>query len=197
MNAVSAPAKLLLSDSLSPTWQKVDSPDVVYTPHFDGSSVLIERAYARPDRSVGVYLGYYRDQDYSRKLVSSNNVLVMSMDTLWSMARQGAASATLDGKPVTLRSAELRRLSGAVATSPDRLLVWQLYWINGRWTSNDYLAKIYSAVFQLMGRGDDSAVLVIYTAKDRTDAAEQALSTFLADNHGAIDTALSAAAASR
>jgi len=101
------------------------------------------------------------------------------------------------GKPVTFHRAELRRLSNAVATAPERLLVWQVYWINGRWTSNDYLAKVYGAVFQLLGHGDDSAVLVVYTAMDRTDGAERALRAFLADNHGAIDAALRVAAASR
>ena len=69
------------------------------------------------------------------------------------------------------------------------LTVWQVYWINGRWTSNDYLAKVYGAVFQLLGRGDDSAVLIVYTAMDRTDGAERALRAFLADNDEAIDAA--------
>ena len=196
-HAVSAPAKLALSDSLSPTWQKANATVIHYKPHFAGTSAEVERTYSGADRVVGVYLGYYRDQDYSRKLVSSNNVLVTSNDTHWSMVSQSDASAKLDGKPVTLRSVHLRPLSGAVATLPERLLAWQVYWINGRWTSNDYLAKVYSAVFQLMGRGDDSAVLVVYTASDRTDAADRALGAFLADNHEAIDAALRAAAASR
>ena len=194
---VSAPAKLALSDSLSPTWQKSDAAVIHYKPHFAGASAEVERTYSGADRTVGVYLGYYRDQDYSRKLVSSNNVLVTSNDTHWRMVSQGEVSATLGGKPATLRSAHLRPLSGAVETLPERLLTWQIYWINGRWTSNDYLAKVYSAVFQLMGRGDDSAVLVVYTAADRTDGADRALGAFLADNLEAIDAALRAAAASR
>jgi len=197
-NVASVPAKLALSDSLSPTWQhKADAATFNYKPNFEGPSAEIERVYAGPDRSVGVYLGYYRDQDYKRKLVSSNNVLVISQAPVWSMLSRGTASAMLDGKPVKVRTAELRRLPGAIADSPDRLLVWQLYWINGRWTSNDYLAKLYGAVFQLLGRGDDSAVLVVYTSLDRADDAERALGAFLTDNHGAINTALRATATSR
>ena len=120
-----------------------------------------------------------------------------SNNPTWSMLNRGMASAILDGKPVTIRSADLRRLQGGIAHAPDRLLVWQVYWINGRWTSNDYLAKLYGAVFQLLGRGDDSAVLVVYTAANRADDAERALGAFLADNQNAISAALRATANSR
>lgn len=197
INAASAPPKLELGDTLSSAWQKSDVAAIDYTPHFENPSAELNHAYAGAGANVGAYLAYYRDQDYSRKLVSSNNVLVTSNDTRWSRVGQGAVSESMAGKPVTFHRAELRRLSNAVATAPERLLVWQVYWINGRWTSNDYLAKVYGAVFQLLGHGDDSAVLVVYTAMDRTDGAERALRAFLADNHGAIDAALRVAAASR
>ena len=78
-------------------------------------------------------------------------------------------------------------MSAFAADQPERLLVWQIYWINGTLTSNDYLAKVYSAVYQLLGRGDDSAVIVVYTGKDRSDSAEKALTSFLSTNYGAID----------
>jgi exosortase A len=196
-NVSGVPAKLALGDSLTLAWQKADVTAFDYKPHFNGPSAEVQRGYASRDRVVGVYLGYYRDQDYSRKLVSSTNVLVASMDPLWSKVSDGMASATLGGNPIALRRAELRRLSGDVEGSPERLLVWQIYWINGHWTSNDYLAKFYGALFQLLGRGDDTAVLVVYAATDRAHDAAQALDSFLADNYGAIDAALRATAASR
>lgn len=197
IHAASAPPKLELGDALSSAWQRSDVAAIDYRPHFENPSAEVNHAYAGADANVGAYLAYYRDQDYSRKLVSSNNVLVTSNDTLWSRVGQGSASESIAGKPVTFHRAELRRLSNAVATAPERLLVWQVYWINGRWTSNDYLAKVYGAVFQLLGRGDDSAVLIVYTAMDRTDGAERALRAFLADNGEAIDAALRVATASR
>jgi exosortase A len=197
IHAASAPPKLELGDTLSPAWQKSDVAAIDYTPHFENPSAELNHAYASAGANVGAYLAYYRDQDYSRKLVSSSNLLVTSNDTLWSRVGQGSVSESMAGKHVTFHRAELRRLSNAVATAPGRLLVWQVYWINGRWTSNDYLAKVYGAVFQLLGQGDDSAALVVYTAMDRTDGAEQALRAFFAENHGAIDAALRVAAASR
>ena len=45
----------------------------------------------------------------------------------------------------------------------DRLLTWRWYWINGRLTTSDYVAKAYNALDKLTGRGDDSAVIVVTT----------------------------------
>jgi EpsI family protein len=88
-------------------------------------------------------------------------------------------------------------MAEAPAHAPERLLAWQVYWINGRLTSNDYLAKVYSAAYQLIGRGDDSAVLVFYTPKDGSDTAQDVLAGFVASQYGGIDKALRAAADGR
>jgi EpsI family protein len=84
-----------------------------------------------------------------------------------------------------------------VASAPDQLRVWQVYWINGTWTSNDYLAKAYSAGYQLLGRGDDSAALVLYVPLDRTDSADRAFDAFLGANQEAIGGLLRRVAAKR
>jgi EpsI family protein len=86
-------------------------------------------------------------------------------------------------------------MGAAPDTAPERLLAWQIYWINGRLTSNDYLAKAYSAVYQLLGRGDDSAVLVVYTPIHDKAQARETLAAFLSSQFGSIDKALAAAAA--
>lgn len=193
----SAVPKLAVREPISPTWQDADVASIGYAPHYESPFAELNRAYVRGDVRVGMYLAYYRDQDYTRKLVSSNNELVTSRDPQWSKVEQGSGSAVLGGSAVTFRRVDLRRLSGSVAGAPDRLRVWQVYWINGRWTSNDYLAKVYSAVHQLLGRGDDSAALVIYAPLDRTDSADRAFEAFLEVNQESIDATLRAAAASR
>jgi EpsI family protein len=68
--------------------------------------------------------------------------------------------------------------------------VWQVYWINGTLTSSDYLAKIYGAFYQLMGRGDDSAVIVVYAPKDQAGNDQAALESFLRINYAAINELL-------
>ena len=64
-------------------------------------------------------------------------------------------------------------------------------------TASDYLAKVYSAVYRLMGRGDNSAVIVLYAVNDNASSAEATLESFLTANYGAIDTLLQQAKASR
>lgn len=192
-----APPQLTLGSELAPGWKAFDAAAIGFAPHFENPSAEINRGYSDGASRVGIYLGFYRDQDYSRKLVSSNNELVTSKDTRWTKVGHDGASALLGKEPVALRRAELRRMAGAVATAPERLLVWQIYWIHGRWTRSDYVAKVYSAAYQLLGQGDDSAVVVVYTDLDRGERADHALAAFLAANGSAIDAALRHAAASR
>lgn len=196
-SAASAAPTLTVGEPLSPTWQHADAASLGYAPHYESPSNELNLAYGNDFYRVGMYLAYYRDQDYARKLVSSNNQLVISTDSQWSKVDQGSRRAVMDGSAVTFRRIDLRRLPGAAPSAPDRLRVWQVYWINGKWTSNDYLAKAYSAVYQLLGRGDDSAALVIYAPLDRTDSADRAFDAFLGANQMAIGGMLRAAAAKR
>lgn len=186
--------QLVAPAALAPGWQAVSLPVVDFKPAFENPSAELNTSFASQGQVVGLYLGYYQHQDYTRKLVSSTNVLVPSNDPKWSRVASGARSVVLNGQPVRVRTAELRQSSLAAAGSQSRLLVWQFYWINGRLTSNDYLAKAYSAFYRLTGRGDESAVLVLYTQKsDRAGSAEAALESFVSDNYAAINTLLAAA----
>jgi EpsI family protein len=78
-----------------------------------------------------------------------------------------------------------------------RLTGWQVYWVDGTLTANDYLAKAYSAFKQLAGRGDESAVVIVYAAGDTPQHRETLLRDFLRDNFGAISTLLQTAGAAR
>ena len=91
-------------------------------------------------------------------------------------------------RTVELRSASLRQ-----SVDQGRLMVWQIYWINGTLTASDYLAKAYNVFYRLTGRGDDSAVIVVYTTKDQVGEAEQVLETFLIANYPSINAVLRAA----
>ena len=62
-------------------------------------------------------------------------------------------------------------------------MVWHLYWVNGTLTSSDYWATAYGALHRLTGRGDDAAVITLYTTKEQGPAV---LDVFLAANSSAI-----------
>ena len=178
-------------------WQAADAATMAFKPVFKNPSVEFNSAYANGGPPVGLYLGYYRDQDYDRKLVSSNNVLVTSTDLTWSHIAGGARQVMFGPQRAAVRTAELRRLSAVPPGKSDRLVVWQIYWINGTLTANDYLAKIYGAVYRLLGRGDESAVIVMYVEKDQPGGADAALASFVQANYGAIDALLRQAADSK
>jgi EpsI family protein len=177
-------------------WTRGDASEIGFKPGFENPSSELNELYQLDTQSVGMYIGYYRNQNYERKLVTSTNVLVPSIGKAWSQVEQGTVSVDFGGTPRTVRYAELRRLGGAPVSAPERLLVWQIYWIHGRLTTSDYLAKAYSAAYQLLGKGDDGAVLVLYAPVQGDGSARQALAAFAASQYGQIDALLRAAAAS-
>ncbi|MET0518230.1 MAG: exosortase A [Burkholderiaceae bacterium] len=138
---------------------------------------------------VGLYVGYYRQQDFRSKLISSNNVLVRSKDSRWAKVSDSLGGADLPGGArQALRMAELRGAAIGAEASGQRLRVWQLYWINGRWLTVDWQAKIYASLCRLLGQGDDGAVLVIYAEKGEAGQGDAALAAFVRDNLSSLDT---------
>lgn len=168
------------------------SPDSIaqWKPAFESPSTQFNATYRADTRAAGVYLGYYRQQDYSRKLVSSENVLVKSKDTNWAQLASVKREIVIAGRSISLRQTELRALAAPGQIEKDRILVWQVYWINGTWTSSDSLAKIFGAWHRLMGRGDDSAVLIVYANKGLDGEGVATLEEFFASNFGAIEALL-------
>lgn len=173
------PVSMVAPAELAAGWTAVDGSAESFKPAFINPSAEINRRYAKEGRTVGMYLGYYRNQNYDRKLVTSSNVLVVSSDRQWAQVDSGRQAIELAGQSVTVRTAQLR---GA-----NRLVAWQTYWINGTLTSSDYLAKVYGALYRLIGRGDDSAVIIVYTAKDQPGGEEALLKSFLTTNYAAIE----------
>ncbi len=142
--AATQPQLALGEDAMLP-WQVSDTGAIAYKPHFEAPSAEMNQVYTLSGRSIGVYLGYYRDQDYDRKLVSSSNQLITSRDRVWVRLSEGTHDVRIGDQSTAVRVARLRRISGFDISASETLLVWKIYWINGHWTSNDYLAKIYSA----------------------------------------------------
>jgi len=177
--------------ALASNWQ-VTSPQVPpFKPAFQNPSAEMNASYVNQGRAVGLYLGYYRRQNYSQKLVSSNNVLVRSNDPQWAQVASATRSIKLaDQQTCELRTAELRGISRGQSDHESRLMVWQIYWVNGTLTANDYLAKVYNAFYRLTGRGDDGAVIVVYTPKDPAGGAEAVLESFWAANYPSINALL-------
>lgn len=184
--AVAAPMPLVTH------WQLGGLDGVHFKPAFQNPSTELNQHFSLNGRTVGLYLGFYQHQDYDRKLVSSNNVLVVGKDPHWEVAGNGRQQLGWGQDRLEVRAVELRRAAQAGHHPPQNLVAWQFYWVGGQVTANDHLAKVYGAMNRVLGRGDGSAVIVVYTPKDQAGDAEALLSSFLTVHQVAISALLSA-----
>jgi exosortase A len=157
----------------APGWSSREGQLTDWQPAFRGARAELTRTFSRDGKDVGLFVEYYRNQSLNGKLISSANRLIGDKSP-WIVTSGGEVRTEIEGSPVAVRFDELRGPDG-------RLLVWRWYWIDGRWTANDYLGSAYLALAHLFGRGDDAAVVLLYTpAPDGRRKAEQVLGEFLA-----------------
>lgn len=184
--------QLVVPNQLSSEWHADTSSGVIFEPAFQNPAAAFNTSYTKGAERVGLYLGYYRQQNFQRKLVSSENLLVTSNDTRWAQVATGSHDVAINGKQVSFRKAELRKLPMTSSADDDRLMVWQIYWVNDQLTASGTLARLYTALQRLYKGIDDSAVLVLYTNKGQANDGEQRLTHFVQANGEAIMTVLHA-----
>jgi EpsI family protein len=176
---------------LAAGWQPSAQPKVDWAPEFQNPSATLNQSFVKDGAEVGLFIVYYRHQGADRKLVSSSNALVRTSSKSWAQVVRGSVQLPLsDQAAMRLSSAELRGVGSADAVAPHRLLVWHLYWVNGTWTSSDMLAKAYGALYRLLGRGDDGAVLTFYTEQRAAESGQAALALFVRENLALIEAQL-------
>lgn len=178
------PAPVLIAESLAGEgWQLIDEPLASWTPTFANPSATLNAALAKGEARLGVFIAYYRQQNYERKLISSENELVKSNDREWAQVGRGVREVMLGGQAVTLRTGTLRSSSTNLGADPLRLRVWHGYWINGRFITSDALGKLLLALSRLSGQGDASAAIFIYA---REPDGEAVMTDYLAQAGGRI-----------
>jgi exosortase A len=165
-------------------WTQTPLAITTWQPVFVNPAAELQKTFVHGDRKVGLIVSYYRNQNRDSKLVTSENQLINRDDHTWLSLGGGAHEIDIDGKPVTLRTAQLRGPAG------QELVVWQWYWVNGRLTANDHWAKAYTALSRLRAMGDDSASVLIYARRERADESERALAAFVQSAGPALEAAL-------
>jgi exosortase A len=171
---------LQLPDVLAAHWTADRSSLVNWTPGFQRPNAIASRSYRSDGRTVSVWVGYYRHEDYDRKLVTSTNGLVAGRDSGWAQVSSASKDANLTSGSVTFRTADLRASNAPNFSNVLRLRVWQVYWIGGRFTASDVRAKLLLTFDRLTGRGDDGAVILLSTLVnngERTVTGDEAEST--------------------
>lgn len=137
-------------------WQPIAGPLTTWRPHFLNPGARINQVYAEGARRAGLYIGYYRNQRQGAELVTSSNALVNSQDRAWGNIGETRHTLVINNEKISSIETKLRYQSA-------QLLVWHWYWVGGQYTVNPYWAKLLQAKSKLLGRGDDGAVVIVYT----------------------------------
>lgn len=189
---VALPALALQLPELPEAAQAVATEAPAFEPVFVNPSAVARHGYALPEGTVHVHVAYYRQQGFGRKLVSSDNMLVMPKDPQWVRTGSGAA---VDAAGRAWRTAELRNGGAAGALTRGRLDVRQAYWVGGRHTTSDHEALAFGLWHRLLGRGDDAAMITVFTEGLSVQDTAARLDRFTSQNLAALDASLNAAMA--
>ncbi|MBK1686115.1 exosortase A [Rubrivivax gelatinosus] len=168
-------------------WSTAGAGVADWTPDYDDASARARAAYAGPSGSVGVLVDYYRGQDETLKVVSTHRLLVGMRDPDLSVPRHEARTLELDGRRLVLRRSEVHGRVSLSGSRQRRLVVWRLYWIDGRFYGGDVEAKIAGAAARLAGHGNEGATLLLHADGDEADAV---IEDFLRGQHAALGTLL-------
>jgi EpsI family protein len=136
-------------------WAPSEATISGWRPHYRGFAWAMMREFRKEDRNIGVFIAYYRDQQRGRELVTSANQLTAMEALAWRPVARSSQSIEWSGERVTAERVQ-------VAGPEIELDALRLFWIDGRVTASEYVAKALIAWSRLAGRGDDAAVIVLY-----------------------------------
>ena len=145
----------------------------------------IARTYRMPEgRPVLLQMLYYRNQSKQKGLISSVNRLAGEKDAFHETA-SSMRTEQAGGRTLPLREAVLDGPGGP-------LIVWQVMWVDGRYTASNVAGKLHQAKGKLQFRGDDGALVAIAAPLNGADAdaARATLRGFLRQHFAAVDSAL-------
>lgn len=169
-------------------WQVSDEGATSWRPHYIGTDAALQQNYVSGARRVAVYLEYYRHQSQGAELINSQNYLVRQKDPVWRQVADAPRTISVQGRPLHIRQVKLRSMG-------QDLLVWYWYWMDGDYTTNHYLAKLWDAKAKLLGDTGDAAAIIIATPLGAEDKdADAVLADFVNAMEPAIKTSLDDAA---
>ncbi|OYU00129.1 MAG: exosortase A [Burkholderiales bacterium PBB1] len=188
--SAAAPVKIQLPPRLADGWSSEGAKIVAWAPIFTNPSAETTQAYTSPAGTVGLHIAYYRGQADGRKLVSSTNVLVPMRSDGWNLMVGGRRDVVTSMGTISVNTAEILGESQLGTVRRNHLVVWRVYWIDGRFVAGDVAAKIHGGLARLKGRGDEGAAVVLYADADTVAASNAALEAFVQANHDELGAML-------
>ena len=142
-------------------------------PATPGFTDKLRQGFSSSEGAAGVHIAYYRDQRKEHELVTSTNQLVLAHEVRWKPVERGDALVAIDGGKQEVHRAVL-------AGERERLVVYRLYWVDGKLTASDYGAKAQLAWSRLTGGSGDAALVVVFAPeREGRDLARDALEALL------------------
>ncbi len=165
-------------------WVDVPGKISAWRPDLSGASSELTQTFAKDGNVVTLHVAIYRDQTQEAKAITSTNQLVREGNEAWKQVGADSISMVIEGQRLSARTA-------VIAGARQRIAAWQWFWVSGRETSSEFLAKLYQAFSVLSGRGDAVAWIIVYTPTEvGTAKAAAALQQFTGDMRGTIDATL-------
>ena len=165
-------------------WQEA-ADFVSWKPGFSPAYAEMDKSYQNNSSLIGMHLGYYRNQDRSSTLINSINQLVKHNVNEWQETSTALRSENVGTQTIPVKETKIRGLGAS-------LLVWQWYWIDGKFMANAYQGKFWLAKQKLLMHGDDGAVLIFYAPyEENPEKARASLRQFLSTNLAGIESSLS------
>ena len=117
-------------------------------------------AYEWENHVVKLYVAYYKSGAKDAKLVSSTNNLFDR--TRWQRIEEGSSEARIEGNLIRVHQISVR-------SARTTLVLWNWYWADGKFMSDEYEAKWYLAKSRLMRSRMGSALIVAATEEQPGD----------------------------
>lgn len=160
-------------------WRVEDLPGETWSPVDRGADRVLDTLYTRNGAEVALHLRQYLDQRQGEELVAHGDPWDAG-DKGWRVIGRGRA----EGYPAA-------EVTLSHARSGERLLAWTWYWIDGRATPSDYVAKLLEARLQLRFEPRRGARIYVATPVERdVDAARARLLAFVQAQEAALAAAL-------
>ena len=121
-------------------------------PKYANAVTRIEGEYDCGGTRIGVLIAWYRNQVKGKELNAYENRLLVS-DRWWTKPPARADQPVDGGVACTVLEQEFQ-------LGERRVMTRRLYWVAGWTTTHDIVAKLLLGLARVMGRGDDSAIIL-------------------------------------
>ena len=151
-----------------------------------GAGQTIDTVLTNGTDTIGVYISYYPQQNQDAELINARNRLLFEKDPDWREMVGPSGTTEWGNTDVPKKESAIQFKSGGA-----HLLVWQIWWVNDRFTINPYVAKFSEALGALTGQGRRGASVILYTEMSEDAApAQESLMQFTREFGPAFDQML-------